>query len=82
MPVYQSNNCTSGISPGLSASADASLGPTLSARVRGYSFNDNVNTLGDPNNVAAPSCNLQGPVYGGKYFPQLIPGARTPQLVP
>ena len=82
MPVYQNGNCTTGISPGLSASATDSLGPTLSARVSGYSFNDNVNTLGDPNNVAAPGCGLQGPVYGGKYYPQLIPGARTPQLVP
>ncbi|MBU6336739.1 MAG: MCE family protein [Acidobacteria bacterium] len=82
MPVYQNGNCTTGISPGLSASAVDSLGPTLSARVSGYSFNDNVNTLGDPNNVAAPGCGLQGPVYGGKYYPQLIPGARTPQLVP
>ncbi len=82
MPVYQNGNCTTGISPGLSASATDSLGPTLSARVSGYSFNDNVNTLGDPNNVAAPGCGLQGPVYGGRYYPQLIPGARTPQLVP
>jgi len=82
MPVYQSNNCSGGISPGLSASAVESLGQTLAERVSGYSFNDNVNRLGDPNNVAAPSCNLQGPVYGGKYFPQLIPGAKTPQLVP
>ena len=37
---------------------------------------------GDANNVAAPSCNPQGAIYGGKYFPQLIPGAKTPQLVP
>lgn len=82
MPVYQSGNCSAGISPGLSASAQAALGPTLSARVSGYSFNDNVNVLGDPNNVAAPGCSLQGAVYGGRYYPQLIPGARTPQLVP
>lgn len=82
MPVYQSNNCGTGISAGLSASAQEALGPTLSARVSGYAFNNNVAPQGDPNDVAAPSCNLQGPVYGGKYFPQLIPGARTPQLVP
>lgn len=82
MPVYQNNNCSSGLTPGLSASAQETLGPTLSARVSGYSFNDNVSPQGNPADVAAPSCNLQGPVYGGKYFPQLIPGAKTPQLVP
>ena len=82
MPVYQSGNCAGGIAPGLSASAEAALGPTLAARVNGYSFNNNVAPQGDPSSVAAPGCNLQGPVYGGRYYPQLIPGAKTPQLVP
>ena len=83
MLVYQTTPCSSGITAGLSASAQATLGPTLSDRISGYAFNDNNGGAGDPANVAAPGCILQGPVFGtGFYFPQVNPGAVTPKLVP
>lgn len=84
MPVYQSSNCSSGFGPGLSASAQSALGPVLTARVEGYAFNaNNPDGTGDPSNVAAPSCLLQGPVFGsGFYFPQVNAGVTTPKLVP
>jgi len=83
MSVYQTTNCTSGITAGLSASSQATLGPTASARITGYAFNDNSGGAGDPTNVAAPACPLQGPVFGtGFYFPQVNPGVVTPSLIP
>ena len=84
MPVYQTTQCSSGITAGLSASSQSTLGPTASARITGYAFNaNNPNGVGDPANVAAPSCILQGPVFGtGFYFPQVNPGVVTPKLVP
>ncbi len=84
MPVFQTTPCTSGITAGLSASAQAALGPVYAARVNGYAFNvNNPNGIGDPTNVAAPACPLQGPVFGsGFYFPQVNAGVVTPKLVP
>jgi hypothetical protein len=84
MPVFQTTPCTSGITAGLSASAQAALGPVYAARVNGYAFNvNNPNGIGDPSNVAAPACPLQGPVFGsGFYFPQVNAGVVTPKLVP
>ncbi len=84
MPVYQTSQCSSGITAGLSASSQATLGPTSSARITGYAFNANdPNGIGDPANVAAPGCLLQGPVFGsGFYFPQVNAGVVTPKLVP
>ena len=83
MPVYQNSQCTGGIEAGLSPSAVATLGSTLSTRITGYAFNDNSGGAGDPTAVVAPGCALQGPVFtDGFYFPHVIPGATTPQLVP
>ena len=84
MPVFQTTPCASGITAGLSASAEAALGSDYAARVKGYAFNVNSpDGIGDPANVAAPACPLQGPVFGsGFYFPQVNAGVTTPKLVP
>jgi len=84
MPVFQTTPCTSGITAGLSASAQAALGSVYAARVNGYAFNvNNPNGVGNPAAVAAPACPLQGPVFGtGFYFPQVNAGVVTPKLVP
>jgi ABC-type transporter Mla subunit MlaD len=84
MPVFQTTPCSSGITAGLSASAEAALGSVYAARVNGYAFNvNNPNGIGNPANVAAPACPLQGPVFGtGFYFPQVKAGVTTPKLVP
>jgi virulence factor Mce-like protein len=84
MPVFQTTPCTSGITAGLSASAEAALGSDYAARVKGYAFNtNNPDGIGDPANVVAPACTLQGPVFGsGFYFPQFNAGVVTPKLVP
>ncbi|MSX01870.1 MAG: MCE family protein [Actinobacteria bacterium] len=83
MPVYQSSQCSGGLTAGLSPSAVTALGSTLSTRITGYAFNDNSGGAGDPAAVVAPGCSLQGTVFtDGFYFPHVNPGVVTPPLVP
>ena len=76
-PVYDSTQCASGLSPVLAPETPALIGQELTDRINKFIFG------GDPANVPAPRCILQGKFTASgrtTSYPQIFQGVNPPPL--